>query len=69
MKRDIPFIDLQSQYLELKEKIDRSIHEVLNHGVYINGGEVKVFEDMLCEYTSAKHAITCANGTDALSLH
>ncbi len=68
MKKNIPFIDLQSQYLEIKEKIDKSIQKVLNHGVYINGDEVKVFEDMLCEYTSAKHAITCANGTDALSI-
>lgn len=68
MNRDIPFIDLQSQYIEIKEKIDNSIHKVLNHGVYINGEEVKVFEEMLCEYTSAKYAITCANGTDALSV-
>jgi dTDP-4-amino-4,6-dideoxygalactose transaminase len=32
------------------------------------GPEVKEFEDQLLKFTGAKHAITCANGTDALTL-
>ena len=32
------------------------------------GPEVRDLEVQLQEFTGAKHAITCANGTDALSL-
>lgn len=62
------FIDLQAQYLHLQSKIDKRISDVLAHGKYIMGPEVKELEDKLAEYVGVKHAITCANGTDALTL-
>ena len=62
------FIDLAAQYQHLKEKIDARIQTVLNHGNYIMGPEVFELEDKLAEYVGVKHAITCANGTDALTL-
>ena len=62
------FINLDSQYKHLKRKIDKRIHDVLKHGQYIMGPEVKELELKLAEYVGVKHAITCANGTDALSL-
>ena len=64
----IPFIDLKSQYELISEKIIGSIDTVLNHGNFINGPEVAEFEEKLISYTSVKHAITCANGTDALAI-
>ena len=60
------FIDLAAQYQHLKDKIDSRIHAVLDHGKYIMGPEVKELEDELAEYVGVEHAITCANGTDAL---
>ena len=62
------FIDLETQYKHLKQKIDARINDVLNHGKYIMGPEVYELEDKLAEFVGAKHAITCANGTDALTL-
>ncbi len=62
------FIDLESQYQSLKEKIDSRIHGVLDHGQYIMGPEVFELEEKLAEYVGVKHCITCANGTDALTL-
>lgn len=62
------FIDLAAQYQQLKTKIDRRIQDVLNHGQYIMGPEVKELEQKLAEYVGTKHVITCANGTDALTL-
>ena len=62
------FIDLSAQYNHLKERIDKRIQNVLNHGQYIMGPEVKELETKLAEYVGVKHAITCANGTDALTL-
>ena len=62
------FIDLQAQYQHLKTKIDKRIADVLNHGKYIMGPEVQELEQALAKYVGVKHVVTCANGTDALSL-
>lgn len=62
------FIDLHAQQKRLKAKIDAGIADVLGHGRYILGPEVDEFEEKLAAYTEAKHAISCANGTDAISL-
>ena len=65
---NIPFVDLKTQYNALKENIDARIHKVLDHGAYINGPEVVELEKKLSEYTGAKYALTCASGTDALTI-
>ena len=63
---NIPFIDLRSQYAELKQTIDARIQRVLDHGQYIMGPEVKELEDKLAAYIGARHCITVASGTEAL---
>ena len=65
---DIPFIDLKAQRERLREEIDAAIARVLDHGQYILGPEVELFEQELASYTGAGHVISCANGTDALTL-
>ena len=60
------FIDLKTQYHELRESINSRIQAVLDHGQYIMGPEVKELEDKLSAYTGAKHCITVASGTEAL---
>ena len=62
------FIDLKTQYQRLKADIDAGIARVLAHGQYILGPEVAELEEKLAAYTSAKHCITVANGTDALQI-
>jgi dTDP-4-amino-4,6-dideoxygalactose transaminase len=62
------FIDLAAQQKLIRSRIDKAIKKVLDHGQYIMGPEVKQFESDLKEFTGSKHAFTCANGTDALSL-
>lgn len=62
------FIDLKAQYQHLKTRIDKRIQNVLDHGKYIMGPEVQELEEKLAEYVGVKHAITCGNGTDALTL-
>ena len=61
-----PFVDLKTQYAALREKIDARMKAVLEHGQYIMGPEVKELEERLAAYTSTKHCITCASGTEAL---
>ena len=62
------FIDLKAQYQLAKVRIDERIARVLAHGQYIMGPEVSELEAKLADYVGVKHAITCANGTDALQL-
>lgn len=62
------FIDLHAQQARLKDEIDAGIADVLKHGQYILGPQVHEFEDKLAAFADAKHAVSCANGTDAISL-
>jgi dTDP-4-amino-4,6-dideoxygalactose transaminase len=62
------FIDLAAQQKLIRPELEAAILKVLDHGQYIMGPEVNELETSLREFTGAKHALTCANGTDALTL-
>jgi dTDP-4-amino-4,6-dideoxygalactose transaminase len=62
------FIDLKSQLERIRPRIDVAIKRVLDHGIFIMGPEVYELEKQMAEFCGVKHAITCANGTDALGL-
>ncbi len=62
------FRDLKKQYEVLKNEIDAGISEVLASAKFISGPQVKELEEKLAEYVGVKHCITCANGTDAITL-
>ena len=64
----IDFANLQYQYQLYKTQIDEAIQNVLNKSNYIMGEEITQLENSLQEFTKAKYAITCSNGTDALLL-
>jgi len=64
----INFIDLKAQQNVIRSKLDSAIQRVLDHGQYIMGPEVKQLEADLAEFTNAKFAYSCANGTDALTI-
>ena len=62
------FRDLQKQYQVLKKDMDAEIQQVLTQANFISGSQVSELEEMLADYVGVKHCVTCANGTDALSL-
>lgn len=62
------FRDLKKQYQVLKDDIESKIQSVCASARYISGPEVKELEKQLAEYVGVKHCITCANGTDAITL-
>ncbi|WP_205320099.1 DegT/DnrJ/EryC1/StrS family aminotransferase [Notoacmeibacter marinus] len=64
----LPFIDLAAQQSRLRDRIDAAIGEVLDGGAYILGPAVGQFEKELAAFCGADHAVSCANGTDALLL-
>ena len=61
-------VDLVGQYLKIKDEVDVSMQAVINTSQFINGAKCKEFSANLANYTGAAHAITCANGTDALQI-
>lgn len=66
--RKIQMVDLQGQYEFIKDRVNNSINEVLESAAFINGPEVKGFQEELEQYLGVKHVIPCANGTDALQI-
>ncbi|WP_027631125.1 DegT/DnrJ/EryC1/StrS family aminotransferase [Ruminiclostridium cellobioparum] len=62
------FRDLKSQYQKYKYEIDSAIQEVLDNANFIGGIDVKLLEKRLAEYVGVKYCITCANGTEAMTL-
>ena len=64
----IQFRDLKAQYSKYKTEIDSAIEEVLSNARFIGGKEVNALEERLAEYVGVKHCITCANGTESMTL-
>lgn len=62
------FRDLKTQYQVLKSDIDAAMIKVATNCNFISGAEVTQLEKELAEYVGVKHCVTCANGTDALSI-
>ncbi len=63
-----PFIDLVAENRACIEEIESAVSQVIRSGQYILGTEVDSFEKKVTKFTSAKHCIGVANGTDALVL-
>jgi UDP-2-acetamido-2-deoxy-ribo-hexuluronate aminotransferase len=64
----IQMYDPKREYKEKKEFLDKAIHDVLDHGIFINGPEIKQLEEKLNQYVNVKHSIAVSNGTDALKI-
>ncbi len=64
----IPMVDLKTQYHNLKSEIDRAVLDAIESCQFILGPNVSAFEQETAAYLGAKHAISCASGTDALQL-
>ena len=62
------FRDLKHQYIVLQKDIDKAISETVSSGAFIMGSQVRELEQQLADYVGVKNCLTCANGTDALTL-
>jgi len=65
---NIQMVDLYSQYLKIKDEIDREMQDVIRSSVFVKGGKVLEFEENLKNYLDVNHVISCGNGTDALQI-
>lgn len=66
--RSIPLLDLQAQYKQIQAEIEEAVISVLRSGHYVLGPQVKAFEEEAASFLGTRHAIGCANGSDALYL-
>jgi len=62
------FRDLKKQYRELENELNLAVLDVMRSGQYIGGKRVADLEQRLADYVGVKHCISCANGTDAITL-
>lgn len=62
------FRDLKMQYNKYKDEIDTAIANVLTNANFIEGKDVLELENNLADYVNVRHCITCANGTEAMTL-
>lgn len=62
------FRDLATQYQKLKPQMDKALTDACAQARFIQGPQVKELEAQLADYVGMKHCVSCANGTDALSL-
>jgi len=68
VSQPIPFIDLQAQRRRLGAPLNDAIQKAVEGGQWILGPQVAQFERDIAAWAGVKHAIACANGTDALLL-
>ncbi len=65
---NVPFVDLKTQYSQIKNEVDPAIAAVLNNARFIQGQEVKEFEDAFSRYLGVRECVSLNSGTDALIL-
>jgi dTDP-4-amino-4,6-dideoxygalactose transaminase len=68
MTTPVPFADLHAQYLTIKDEIDAAIASVIRDSAFIRGPHVQGFEQKFAAAVGAGHCVSCANGTDSLSI-
>lgn len=61
----VPFLDLKSNYIAIKDEIASAINEVLDHTAYILGEKVVHFEQVFAKAHDAKYCYAVSSGTDA----
>lgn len=66
--RKIQMVDLQSQYEQIRDEINRGIQNVIESAEFVKGGKIVDFQHHLETYLGVKHVIPVGNGTDALQI-
>ena len=67
-KKNIPFASFKPMHGELKEKLDKAYHTVMERSYFIQGSECAAFEKEFADYCDSRYCIGVATGLDALYL-
>ena len=66
MKMKVPYVDLGSQWLSIKDRALPKISEVLESGMYLEHPLIETLEERIAKRLGVKFATTVNSGTDAL---
>lgn len=66
LKKNIPLLDLNREYLAYKQELDQALLEAVSSANYILGPEVNKLEEEVANYLGTEHCLGVASGTDAL---
>ena len=64
----VPFLNLKTPHIELRQQLEGAFDRVLNSGWFVLGKEVEAFEHEFADYCEAEHCVGVGNGLDALHL-
>lgn len=64
--KKIEFVDLKSQYRNIKSEIDTVIQDVIENASFVRGPHVDNFEINFSALIGSNNCVSCANGTDSL---
>ena len=65
---EVPFLNMEAPYWELKAELDSAWRRVMESGWYILGAEVEAFEQEFAAYVGVRHCVGVGNGLEALHL-
>jgi dTDP-4-amino-4,6-dideoxygalactose transaminase len=68
LSMNVPLLDLQAQYVSLRDDLHQAIERVMSSQRFVLGDEVRGLENSIAGYCQTRHAIGCASGSDALLL-
>ena len=64
----VPLLDLKAQHATIRDEVVAAMMRVVDDQTFILGDPVERLEREVAELSNTKHAIGCANGTDAILL-
>jgi len=64
----VPLLDLRAQHTAIRDVVVEKMMKVVDSQLFILGAAVEELEKQVAELSHTKHAIGCANGTDAILL-
>jgi len=65
---EVKFVDLNKQYISLKNEIDEQIKKVISETAFITGKYVSNFEREFSDFVNTKYCVGVSNGTDSIYL-
>jgi dTDP-4-amino-4,6-dideoxygalactose transaminase len=64
----VPLLDLRAQHATIRDAVLPAVVDLVDSQLFILGAPVEKLEREVAELSHTKHAVGCANGTDALLL-
>ena len=62
----IPFLDLKTQYQQIKDDVLPMVEEAMANGMFIGGPQLEAFEQEFADFCNTQYCVGLNSGTDAL---